>query len=116
MSRRSARIAVRRVIRRNVLWTRAGIQPRSRFQSSFTSAMTIPAVTKTTIAICIQIQVGDTSRSRYSPRSLTLIAAIAALTRVLTDWLAEAKRCFACSAPSGVGLRIVSSARPISSP
>jgi hypothetical protein len=30
-----------------------------------TSAMTAPAATKTTIAICIQIQVGDTSCSRY---------------------------------------------------
>jgi hypothetical protein len=30
-------------------------------QMSFTSAMTMPAVTKTTIATCIQIQVGDTT-------------------------------------------------------
>jgi hypothetical protein len=38
-----------------------GIEPRRAAQSSFTSAMTIPAVTKTMIAICIQIQVGDTT-------------------------------------------------------
>jgi hypothetical protein len=33
-------------------------------QMSFTSAITIPAVTKTMIAICIQIQVGDTRATR----------------------------------------------------
>jgi hypothetical protein len=33
-------------------------------QMSFTSAITIPAATKTTIAICIQIQLGDTSATR----------------------------------------------------
>jgi hypothetical protein len=34
--------------------------------TSFTIAMTIPARTKTTIAICIQIQVGDTGRRTSS--------------------------------------------------
>src|SRR4051794_34409160 len=41
-------------------------------------------------------------RSRYPPRSLTLIDAIAAFTCAVTDRCAESRRCFARSATRGV--------------
>jgi hypothetical protein len=40
------------------------VNRRRRGHASFVIAMTIPASTKTTIAICIQIQVGDIVRYR----------------------------------------------------
>jgi hypothetical protein len=42
----------------------ADVDGRPPSQASFVIAMTMPASTKTTIAICIQIQVGDIVRHR----------------------------------------------------